>query len=180
VKFSEILQINNKNGMIKMVKKISAEYLNTVIVVFCYIIKNDKVLLIKRNNPPAQHEYTVVGGKKEKSENLIDACKREVLEEANLSVNNLKLVGIINNFIDGLDEEYMTFYFKAENFTGEIKSSPEGDVQWYNIEKSFEKEGISRYYEEISPFVFAGNFFLGDIFVGRDGKIKEVKIKADY
>ncbi|WP_147267743.1 MULTISPECIES: NUDIX domain-containing protein [unclassified Halanaerobium] len=163
-----------------MVKKISEKYLNTVIVVFCYLIKDDKVLLIKRNNPPAQYEYTVVGGKKEKNENLIDACKREVEEETNLLVDNLKLMGIINNFIDGLEEEYLTFYFKTENFTGEIKSSLEGNVQWCNIEESFKKEGISRYYEEISPFVFAGEFFLGDIFVDQEGKIKEVKIKADY
>ncbi|MGM0603505.1 MAG: NUDIX domain-containing protein [Bacillota bacterium] len=163
-----------------MVKKISDEYLNTVIVVFCYIIKDDKVLLIKRNNPPAQHEYTIVGGKKERNENLIDACKREVKEEANLAVNDLKLMGIINNFIDGLEEEYMTFYFKAGSFEGEIESSFEGDVQWCNIEESFEKDGISRYYKEISPFVFADEFFLGDIFVGRDGKIKNVEIKVDF
>lgn len=36
------------------------------VVVFCYIIKNNDVLLIKRNMPPEADQFTVVGGKKER------------------------------------------------------------------------------------------------------------------
>ena len=34
-------------------------------VVFCYLIRDDQILLIRRANPPAKLDYTVVGGKKE-------------------------------------------------------------------------------------------------------------------
>lgn len=85
------------------------EYAYNVAVAFCYLVKNDQVLLIKRERPPAYHEYTVVGGKKEPGEALFSACKREVYEETGLTVGNIQLRGIINNFNDCCDFEVTTY-----------------------------------------------------------------------
>lgn len=151
------------------------KYMFLAAVVFCYIIKDNKVLLIKRNNPPARNQYTVIGGKKEKGENIVNACIREVYEETNLMVSDLKLVGIINNYIENYDRETLTFYFIANSFCGELKSSQEGDLEWCDIEASYEKEGISEFYVKISPLVFDNKeLFVGDVLIDKNGLIKSI------
>lgn len=153
-------------------------YAKNVVVVFCYLIRNGEVLLIRRNHPPAQHEYTVVGGKKEMGENLITACKREVLEETNLVLEHAELKGIITNSIDGRDYDFLTCYFLSESFSGELKSSHEGDVEWCKIKESFQKAGISDYYLRVSPYVLNGEeFFHGSLHVNAAGKIDHFHIE---
>ena len=39
-------------------------YKYNVVIVFCFIIRDRKVLLIKRKNPPSKNEYTVIGEKR--------------------------------------------------------------------------------------------------------------------
>lgn len=48
---------------------------------FCFLTKGEKVLLIRRRNPPYQGQWTVPGGKKEGGESLSEACMREFYEE---------------------------------------------------------------------------------------------------
>jgi ADP-ribose pyrophosphatase YjhB (NUDIX family) len=76
-------------------------YKYNVVIVFCFIIRDRKVLLIKRKNPPSKNEYTVIGGKKERYESLAEACKREVFEETGLILSNIELVGVANSYILG-------------------------------------------------------------------------------
>jgi len=63
---------------------------------FCYVVKNNEVLLIKRNMPPDKNKYTVIGGKKEREEDLVTACKREVYEETGLILGSVRFRGVIN------------------------------------------------------------------------------------
>lgn len=152
------------------------EYAYCVAVVFCYIIRNGRVLLIKRSKPPSFNEYTVVGGKKELGEDLVSACKREVLEETNLDLNHLNLRGVVNFHMEGRDFETLGFYFESRDFNGELKSNDEGELEWCDIEDSFHKEGISDFYLMISPFVFHQDGpFLGSINIDKQGAV----IRAD-
>lgn len=144
-----------------------------VVVVFCYLIKDDKVLLIKRGLPPFKGEYTVVGGKKKPGEDLIAACKREVFEETNIEIEKPALRGIINIFTEGRDYETAAVYFQAYVSSEEFSSSNEGELHWCSIEESFTKEGISEYYLIISPYIFYKNeIFMGSITVDEKGRIK--------
>jgi len=157
--------------------RVMKRYAYVVAVVFCYILKDGKVLLIRRGNPPSYNEYTVVGGKKEAGEDLIDACRREVAEETNLNVGHLEFRGVVHNHMAGRDFEVITFYFKTEDFSGEIKSGSEGELEWCDIDESFRKEGISEYYLKITPLVLGdGSSFAGSISIDSEGKIERFEL----
>ena len=153
------------------------DYIYSSVIVFCYIIKNNEVLLIKRNMPPDAHHYTVIGGKKERGEDLITACKREVFEETGLILKTVEFRGAVNVMIEESDFETLAFYFKSEEFSGDLDSSEEGKVQWCSIEDSFKKDGMSEFYLRISPFVFKeGKAFLGSVNLNDNEEIQSVKI----
>ena len=153
------------------------DYIYSAVVVFCYIIKNNKVLLIKRNMPPDADKYTVIGGKKERGEDLLTACKREVFEETGLILKTIQFRGAVNVMIEESDFETVAFYFKSEEFSGDLVSSQEGNVQWCNIDDSFKKDGLSEFYLRISPFVFKkGKAFLGSVNLNEKEEIQSVHI----
>ena len=158
-----------------------SDYVYTVPVVFCYIIdENDRVLLIKRNNPPSQSEITVVGGKKEPGEDLATACKREVLEETGLTLGNVRLRGVVDFRVEGRTYETVCFYFESRDFSGEVVSGEEGDLQWCAVADSLCKEGVSEYYKRISPFLFESDaVFTGMIEVDPSGNILRCDILSD-
>ncbi len=66
-----------------------------------------------------------VGGKIKLNETSLDAAKREVMEELNFEVNNLKLISLMENFY-GTTHEYCFVYEVEEIFDGII---PEGFVE---------------------------------------------------
>ncbi len=157
--------------------RVMKRYAYVVAVVFCYIVKDDKVLLIRRGNPPSYNEYTVVGGKKEAGEDLIAACRREVAEETNLNVGHIEFRGVVHNHMEGRDFEVITFYFKTDDFSGELRSGSEGDLEWCEIDESFHKEGISEYYLKITPLVLGDrSSFAGSISIDSEGKIERFEI----
>jgi 8-oxo-dGTP diphosphatase len=150
-----------------------SSHAKTVVVVFCYLVDDDgRVLLIKRGNPPSLHEYTVVGGKKEPGEDLLTACRREVLEESSLRLAGVELRGVVNFFAKGRDWETMCFYFLSRDFSGEARGGDEGEVEWCPIEESYSKQGVSELYRRISPFVFNGDgMFFGTVESGAQGGV---------
>ena len=153
------------------------EYAYNSAVVFCYVVKNNEVLLIKRNMPPDKNKYTVIGGKKEREEDLVTACKREVYEETGLILRNVRLRGVINFIIEGYSFETLAFYFMSDDFSGEPVSTDEGELEWCNIDDSYKKDGVSEFYLKITPSIFnEEKIFLGSISVNKGGGIKNLNI----
>ena len=60
------------------------------------IFHEEKVVLIKRKNPPFQGEWALPGGFIERREKPKSALKRETKEETNLSVTILRKIGVYN------------------------------------------------------------------------------------
>ena len=58
---------------------------------------NDRVLLIRRGNPPFEGVYALPGGFVEIGETVEEACRREVLEEVGIEVGELRLVGVYSD-----------------------------------------------------------------------------------
>ena len=50
------------------------------------VFKDDRVLLVKRGNPPAQGVWAIPGGSVELGETLKNAAEREVLEETGIVI----------------------------------------------------------------------------------------------
>ena len=128
-------------------------YAFNLVIVFCYLLRDSDILLIRRRKEPYRGHLTVPGGKKERGESLFDTCRREVFEETGLIVDDISLSGIVSNYGNSMNAEVMSFYFLSRSFHGVPCSGPEGDVDWYNIDQSFFNEGISPFYKLISPLV---------------------------
>jgi 8-oxo-dGTP diphosphatase len=56
-----------------------------------------RVVLIRRNNAPFKGGYALPGGFVEVGETVEDACRREVKEETNLELHDLRLVGVYSD-----------------------------------------------------------------------------------
>ena len=58
------------------------------------IVKNNKILLCKRTNKPAQGEFWLPGGRVYKGETLAEAVSRKTLQETDLQTQKIKKIGI--------------------------------------------------------------------------------------
>lgn len=93
----------------------------------CMITRDDEILLQNRVKKDWQG-YTLPGGHIEPGESFVDAVIREMKEETGLDIQNPQLCGIKQFPIDG--GRYIVLLFKTEEFTGEVVSSEEGQMEW--------------------------------------------------
>lgn len=61
------------------------------------VFYRDKVLLIRRKNPPFQGEYALPGGFVDPNEPVEEACVREVMEETGLAIGQLQFIGVYSS-----------------------------------------------------------------------------------
>ena len=73
------------------------KYRQPAITVDAVIICKDKIVLIKRKNPPFKDHYALPGGFVEYGETTEDACKREAKEETGLDVEIIDLIGVYSD-----------------------------------------------------------------------------------
>lgn len=140
---------------------------------FCFLTKGEKVLLIRRGNPPYQGQWTVPGGKKERGESLSEACTREFYEETGLTLERVALAGVVTNVSKASSHDNISFYFKSTSFSGSPKSRSEGEIEWCDIKESLTKGEISPFYALIAPLVYDGKeeVFEGSIRIDERGRI---------
>ena len=127
----------------------------------CMIRRGDQVVAQRRNDP-AWPGVVFPGGHVEEGESFTDAVIREVWEETGLTIEKPRLRCVK----DWYDEEgrYVVFFYIADTFTGELKSSDEGEVFWTTIDemmamdtvqgmedmlKAFTDEAVSELYYQI-------------------------------
>ena len=94
----------------------------------CMITDGEKVLVQDRKDPNWPG-ITFPGGHVEKNESFVASVIREVYEETGLMIENPTLCGT-KQFQDKQDARYVVLFFKATRFSGELKSSDEGEVFW--------------------------------------------------
>ena len=106
---------------------------STVLTNLCLVedLDNGKVVLQYRS--PERYKkwsgYAFPGGHIEEGESLAESVIREVYEETGLTIADPKLVAVK----DWEPEEggrYIVFCYKATEFTGQLRSSEEGEVSW--------------------------------------------------
>ena len=104
-----------------------------IFVNMCMIRNGDKLLVIDRQKPDWPG-VTFPGGQVEKEESFVAAVIREVFEETGLTVEDPVLCGT-KQFQDKNDARYVVLFYKASRFSGELKSSQEGEVFWIDRQK---------------------------------------------
>ena len=93
----------------------------------CLVYKNNKVLLQNRVKEDWKG-YALPGGHIEPGESVVESVIREVKEETGLDIQNPVLCGIKQFPIEG--GRYLIFLFKTTECSGELVSSPEGEMVW--------------------------------------------------
>lgn len=99
-----------------------------IFVNMCMITDGDNILVIDRQKKDWPG-VTFPGGHVEKEESFVEAVIREVYEETGLTIESPILCGI-KQFQEDEDTRYVVFFYKASRFTGELRSSSEGEVFW--------------------------------------------------
>jgi 8-oxo-dGTP diphosphatase/2-hydroxy-dATP diphosphatase len=105
--------------------------INLTLVIVC---KNSNILLGMKKKGFGKGKWNGFGGKVEKGEEIEDAAKRELLEEAFVKAEKIEKKGIIEfEFIDNLEEKLVVHIFKTDRFFGEPKESEEMIPRWFNV-----------------------------------------------
>ena len=105
---------------------------STILTNLCLIedTSTNKVVLQYRS-PEKNHwsGYAFPGGHIEEGESLVESVIREIEEETGLTISNPQLVAVKNwQLEDGT--RYIVFCYKATEYTGQLRSSEEGEVSW--------------------------------------------------
>lgn len=99
-----------------------------------------KILLTKRAAPPKQNFWFPPGGAIDLGETVQEGVKREIKEETDIYVNNLRFV----DFIDGITRDaegrvifhFVVFMYEADYLKGTIKAQDDAlDVKWVSFEE---------------------------------------------
>ncbi len=113
-----------------------------IIATLGYIMSPDKqeTLLIHRNRRPDDQQlgkYNGLGGKVEPHEDVVAGMKREILEEANLTCEEMVLRGTISWPGFGKHgEDWLAFIFRIDRYSGTpFSENAEGTLSWVRVDQ---------------------------------------------
>lgn len=126
----------------------------------CMVYDDAGNILVQDRVDPTWPGICFPGGHVEPGESFVESVIREVWEETGLTIENPILCGT-KQFQTKRGERYVVFFYKANRFTGEIRSSDEGKVFWIprkdleqytlvddfmDMVKVFENDNLSEFY----------------------------------
>jgi 8-oxo-dGTP diphosphatase len=102
--------------------------------------KNARVLLVKRNHPPIEGQWSIPGGVLEVGERVRDAAVREAREETGLIVEAGELLGVFDRILrhaDGrVQYHYVLVDFLCRPVAGELRAASDAaDARWFTREE---------------------------------------------
>jgi 8-oxo-dGTP diphosphatase len=96
-----------------------------------FVKRNGKILVGKRKGAHGEGTWALPGGHLEPGESFEECCKREVLEETGLTINNISPVVFTNDIFCDQGLHYITLFFKGEYESGEaIVAEPRHCEEW--------------------------------------------------
>ena len=117
---------------------------NVELTVLCLIQDKNRILLQNRVKEDWKG-YTFPGGHVEPGESFVDAVKREMKEETGLDIIRPQIVGVKQFPIE--NGRYIVLLFKTAEFSGDVVSSDEGEMEWVDIEKLSEVNVVEDFHD---------------------------------
>ena len=113
------------------------------------VLKDKKILLIKRKNPPFKGKWALPGGFVEYGEKIEDAAVREVEEETGLKTNILDIIGIYSDPDRDPRGHTITVAYLLEIYSGVLNYRDDaGDAKFFDVnhlpELAFDHKDIIR------------------------------------
>ena len=99
------------------------------------IFRNAEVLLVRRAQAPAKDMWTLPGGRVEIGETLVEALKREILEETGLGIEIVALAGyreiILDAPVGARGRHFVILPFAARWLAGDVVLNDElAEARW--------------------------------------------------
>ena len=85
------------------------------------VFRDNKILLGKRKNSHGVGTWSPLGGHLEFGESPEECARREVLEEADIEIKNLKRGPFSNDIFASEDKHYVTLFILADYCSGTVK-----------------------------------------------------------
>lgn len=126
----------------------------------CMVWEGSRVLVQNRRDP-GWPGITFPGGHVEPGESITASVIREVFEETGLTIANPRLCGV-KNWSNEDGSRYMVFFYQTSEFSGELKSSEEGEVFWaereslpgMNLSSGMEETFHTFFHDEINELFY--------------------------
>ena len=109
------------------------------------------VLVQNKKNHPTWHGWNFPGGHVEKGEYVTPSVIREMKEETGLTIENPRLCGIKEFHKSKDGKRYIVFLYVADRYSGELRSSAEGDVFWYPLSELYKSDKLIDGFGEMLP-----------------------------
>jgi 8-oxo-dGTP diphosphatase len=96
-----------------------------------FVLRNGKFLMGRRKNAHGEGSWSLPGGHLEFNEELEDCSKREVMEEAGISIKNIRFSTITNDMHVDEGKHYITVFMLSDYDSGEVRlMEPDKSEEW--------------------------------------------------
>ena len=105
-------------------------------VVIIAVVRDGKILLLKREKPPYAGHWSIPGGKIEKAEHVLEAAVRELHEETGLAGKFKNHLGVVSEHLfenGSLDSHFLIHVCEIEPSAMETVKSDEGELRWFDL-----------------------------------------------
>ena len=109
------------------------------------------VLVQNKKGDRTWHGWNFPGGHVEQGEFVTPSVVREIREETGLTIENPKLCGIKEFQKEQDGKRFIVFLYVASRFSGELRSSAEGEVFWYPLSELNRSKELADGFSEMLP-----------------------------
>ena len=118
----------------------------------------DEILLMKRKGSHGAGEWSLPGGHLEAGESFEECCIREVKEETNLDIDEVRQLGFSNDIFKDVNKHYVTLFFRG------YVTPVSGELQLMEPDKCFELGWFKRNKFPEPMFLPLGHLVIRDLF----------------